>query len=42
MPITESQPKLPKLNLPMENSKTAGLMMRKERTQIMTQLIKVA
>ena len=42
MPIAESQPKLPNPKLPMENSKTAGLMIRKEKTQMSPQLTMVA
>ena len=42
MPIAESQPNLPKPNWAMENSKTAGLMMMKARSQMKRQLIKVA
>ena len=42
MPIAESQPKLPNPKLPMENSKTAGLLIRKEKTQMSVQLTMVA
>ena len=42
MPIAESQPKLPNPKLPMENSKTAGLMIRNEKTQMSPQLTMVA
>ena len=42
MPITESQPNPPKLKLPAENSKTAGLMTRKERSQMKKQLVMIA